>query len=343
MVYFPTLALFFNVYAPLVGNMIESSNSCTQGLVNLVQDQVKERISLCTQSLLDHAEEIDLINSLWADEQSRDFYQKQLAHVATREVIPEVSELFNPLPLTEYVNIVQQASKYFAENPPPELKFSFEKDKRAISMVLVENFFLNGYEYKDQVKVQEGDIFLDCGAFVGDTAIWAYQKGAAQVYSFEPLPDLFPDLSFNLKLHNHPLKNIVPCALSDTNGTAQFVVTTHNAGASLLNARDYGPNLDLKKSHLQNVRTIRLDDWCAENNVEPTFIKMDIEGAELSALKGCAETIKRLKPKLAICLYHKFEDMWEIPSYIHSIVPEYKFFCKKNHNVCDFIMYATAD
>ena len=59
-----------------------------------------------------------------------------------------------------------------------------------------------------------------------------------------------------------------------------------------------------------------------------TFIKMDIEEAELNVLKGAEKLIKTYKPKLAVCVYHKREDIWEIPRLILSYVPEYKMYIR---------------
>lgn len=72
-----------------------------------------------------------------------------------------------------------------------------------------------------------------------------------------------------------------------------------------------------------------------------TFIKMDIEGSELEALKGAKETIKQFKPKLAICVYHKKEDLLEIPQYILSLNPGYKLFLRNAASIpTDVVLYA---
>ncbi len=68
---------------------------------------------------------------------------------------------------------------------------------------------------------------------------------------------------------------------------------------------------------------------------------MDIEGAELNALYGMEQTIKRCKPKLAICIYHKFEDLWELPLYIRKLVPEYKLYIRNYTTYLDeIVLYA---
>jgi len=60
----------------------------------------------------------------------------------------------------------------------------------------------------------------------------------------------------------------------------------------------------------------------------PTFIKMDIEGAELDALEGARRSIQRNRPILSICVYHKQNDLWRIPLFIHTLVEDYRLFLR---------------
>jgi hypothetical protein len=72
-----------------------------------------------------------------------------------------------------------------------------------------------------------------------------------------------------------------------------------------------------------------------------TFIKMDIEGSELEALRGAKNVIMKNRPKLAICIYHKPEDIWEIPSIIMQYYPGYKFYLRHySLTDSDTVLYA---
>ena len=86
------------------------------------------------------------------------------------------------------------------------------------------------------------------------------------------------------------------------------------------------------------IKAVALDD-CISDLV--TFIKMDIEGAELEALKGSREILKRYRPRLAISLYHKKEDLEEIPVYIKELVSEYKLYIRHYSNAgVETVLYA---
>jgi hypothetical protein len=88
---------------------------------------------------------------------------------------------------------------------------------------------------------------------------------------------------------------------------------------------------------------VRAIDNCQECS-DATFIKMDIEGAELQALIGAQNTIVKNKPKLAICIYHSDEDMLRLAQWIHCKVPQYKLFVRQNNNytAAATVLYATV-
>lgn len=74
-----------------------------------------------------------------------------------------------------------------------------------------------------------------------------------------------------------------------------------------------------------------------------TFIKMDVEGAELEALQGASKTIIKNKPTLAICVYHKREDLITIPQYIKELVPEYKLYLRGHFiYASELVLYAVC-
>ena len=92
---------------------------------------------------------------------------------------------------------------------------------------------------------------------------------------------------------------------------------------------------------LDKVEVESIDHICFEEKV--TFIKMDIEGSEKEALEGAVNVIKRDRPRLAICIYHSPEDLYEIPFWIKSIVPEYKLYVRHHSDgAAETVVYATV-
>lgn len=77
--------------------------------------------------------------------------------------------------------------------------------------------------------------------------------------------------------------------------------------------------------------------------VKVSFIKMDIEGAEQKALEGSENIIRTYRPKLAVSIYHRTDDFYKIPLYIHGLVPEYQFYVR--YYTCfyaDTVLYAVC-
>lgn len=96
--------------------------------------------------------------------------------------------------------------------------------------------------------------------------------------------------------------------------------------------------LSAEETSGQRIRVVPLDDDLPE---PVTFLKMDIEGAEWDTLLGCQRIIAEEHPKLAICVYHGYDDLWRIPALIDSIYPNYEFYLRHyggNLNPTEFVL-----
>ena len=193
------------------------------------------------------------------------------------------------------------------------------------------------YSIPGIVSVENGDYVIDCGGFSLDTAImFAEMAGLnGKVFACEFVPDNLKICDANLALNPHLRDRItiIKKPLSDKSG--EELVFCESASCTSL-----APQLENAQSNRYISTTI--DDFVAEHNVEKIdFIKMDIEGSELAALKGAEKTIKKYHPKLAISIYHKLEDLDTIPRLIKSfhdyklyigytgcVDAEYVLFCK---------------
>jgi FkbM family methyltransferase len=187
-----------------------------------------------------------------------------------------------------------------------------------ISNGILVDFIMQQYNYSDLVYVKPGDVVIDAGGCWGDTALYFAAKGAVNVFVYEFIPSNIEIFKQNISLNPHYEKNITLIE------KAVWETSCVN-----LSFDDRGPASRVGEfsQYPSTTQTLSIDDLVASENLSRVdFIKMDIEGAELSALKGAYKTIKRFKPKLAISVYHKLDDMIIIPEYIHSLNPDYQFY-----------------
>lgn len=167
------------------------------------------------------------------------------------------------------------------------------------------------------------EVFIDCGAFDGDT-VAAFRTRCPD---YEAIVALEPDPTNRKRFLDRfggpsPMDaariTILPYAAADRRETVPFDVTG-TAGSAIV---DTG----------LHIHAAPLDDIVAIPS--PTFIKMDVEGAEPRALTGAVRLLSHHKPRLAICLYHDRRHLWEIPLQIATIQPQYSLHLRRYADEC---------
>jgi FkbM family methyltransferase len=168
--------------------------------------------------------------------------------------------------------------------------------------------------------------FIDCGAYIGDT-IEELAKQTSNInytISFEPNQTNLTKLQkqLNILKQNNPnsIFIVFPAGVYSKNDILNFSNNGIDSSASF----DDDSALQIPVVSLDNILL----------NSSPNYIKMDIEGAEKSAILGAKKTIQKYKPNLAICLYHKPEDLWELPLLIHDIEPSYDMYIRVHEDLC---------
>lgn len=177
-------------------------------------------------------------------------------------------------------------------------------------------------------KVGKEEIFVDAGAFDGDT-IEGFIKWVNGEYSkilaFEPGESQYQNMV--KKYGDNEKIQCYQAGLWNESTNIKFL-DDGTTGATICEDGD------------TEIQLCKLDDFIDE---KITFIKMDIEGAEIEALKGARKVIRKYRPKLAICLYHKPADLWEIPLLVKEILPEYKLYVMHHVELgYDTVLYATV-
>jgi FkbM family methyltransferase len=187
-----------------------------------------------------------------------------------------------------------------------------------------------GYDF---MRLGEDEVFVDCGAYVGDTLADFLHASNGRYKKYIALePDISNASVLESYITEHRLKNIFVKKIGawDQSTTLSFLLD------------GICSKVMPSESPLKRV-TIMADTLDRICGGEATYIKMDIEGAEMNALRGAAETIKKNKPKLAISVYHRKDDLLTIPSLIKSLCNKYVFYFRIHKYIgVDAVLYATC-
>lgn len=187
------------------------------------------------------------------------------------------------------------------------------------------------YFPRDLVSMSDAEVFIDCGAYDGDTLesfLLVTDNRFATAVAFEPDGDAASRL-----------RTVVAGLSSDVRDRIRIVQMAVGGATGKVRFEGGGtPGSRIADTGSEEVDCTTLDT--AIGDLVPTYIKMDIEGAEEAALRGAAETIRNHRPILAICIYHLQTDLYRIPTLLASLCPDYTLFLRRQARDSDLVCFA---
>jgi FkbM family methyltransferase len=242
------------------------------------------------------------------------------------EFVSDAARILKPYePSDEYTKMIVDAL-LFARNP---VNCKIQPIENVINLNMSISYWYDAYT---SLNGYDALTICDAGAFDGDTLKQLFMDYGGRIkkyYAFEPDNQIFAKLIEAVLSLGAVKDNIYPQPFGIGEKTESLHFFTGGADTGHHIAEDGDVEVIVK----------RLDDLDIEVKGK-LCIKMDIEGFEMEALKGAKGLIERYEPNLAICVYHKPNDVFLIPEYIKSINPGYNCIIRGgNHMVC----YASCD
>ena len=185
------------------------------------------------------------------------------------------------------------------------------------------NLFIYDYEL---CPVSEGGVVLDVGSNVGVFSRYALERGN-NVICIEPSINSLPALYKNLERYNGKY-TVIEKGMWSSSGVVNFYENESFPGSNHVSFESATRTIEV--STIDNI----LDELAVD---KLDFIKMDIEGSEVEALKGAKDTIIKYVPNMALCLYHKPTDAKDIIGFVRSLELNYNL-TVLTHNHGDYLV-----
>jgi FkbM family methyltransferase len=187
----------------------------------------------------------------------------------------------------------------------------------------------------DILKLSAEEVFIDCGAFDGDT-LRNFLDESSQLFksyvAFEPDPENFIKLNESISRLDGKLQKKIsafPWGLSNTSRKIKF-----NASGTLQSSESSEGNIEIE--------CVSLDDKFFQH--KPSYIKIDAEGAEPEIIDGAVKIIREYSPIIAISVYHVYNHLWKLPLKIFELNQNYRFYLRSHCKACwDLVCYAIPE
>ena len=169
--------------------------------------------------------------------------------------------------------------------------------------------------------------YVDLGAYTGDTVREAVCKmrKLERVYAFEPEPRAYKKLRAYADTVDMPYIRTYNAAAWDASHTLTFTAASGRGSSA-----DAGGH---SKTREVTVNALALDDvdYIAHDNID--YIKFDVEGAEARALHGASATIERCHPAMCVSVYHRTEDLLELPALVDELCHGRRFYLRRERGL----------
>ena len=176
-------------------------------------------------------------------------------------------------------------------------------------------------EARDYIKEQH---FIDVGAFIGDSAIALIKYQYSKIYSLEISLKSIARYHLNMRENNIPPEKYkilnIGVASSDHEPPVK-INDTGSAGFSFYRSGGKYDEIQIEKKSF---------DWIVDKNeIQPKFIKVDIEGAAMDFVKGASKTLTKFRPVLSIAIYHSPTEFFEVKPALENLLVDYTFLIRK--------------
>ncbi len=215
----------------------------------------------------------------------------------------------------EHAKEIQQVYDLLADNQSKKVYASIINFKISGDIKYLENITSEKMDiYKEIIKPNLNEHYVDLGAYNGDTIkelLEITRNKFVRIYALEPDRKNFRKLEKYVdgKEHIYIYNNAAWC--TDT---------------QLPFSSKAGRNSSLANRGVKYIDSRSVDSILSGR--EATIIKMDVEGAEREALWGSCLTITKYNPRLMVSLYHRNEDIFELPLLVHKLNPRYKLYIR---------------
>jgi FkbM family methyltransferase len=238
-----------------------------------------------------------------------------------------------------YGNLLEDLCKHRSEYKTLHDRLADDRSRQVLEAVIEFRRFLDPTALQSVVsehdlyapdglfEFADNEVYVDGGSFDGDTIRSFIERVHGRfdaIYGFEPDPVTFAKLKNNFS--NEPRVHPIHAGLHGHGGILRF---RDDASRGAIFSDDGEIEMP--------VTTI--DDVLGERRL--TYVKMNIEGAEMDALKGGLNAIRKWQPRLAISVYHRASDLWRIPQLVSELVPDYRLYLRQHDGgIIETVLYA---